>query len=163
MATHLTRNYQENYVMARIMRARVMHHQNFTLREFGSWEEAESAGKKWVAERIKDLPPQIPVKNRMTKRNTSGKVGVHLSVTNPKKKPGQDYYRWIARWPGCPMSGGLGWSVNQFDDDGAFVLAAIARDMESVDREEILSYFEVILGTPDYDAITKLREKNEKS
>ena len=61
-------------------------------------------------------PPAAPA------RNTSGVVGVRL-VHAVRRREDKTYpdWRWIAFWPGCPNSGGIGWSVNKYGDERAFV------------------------------------------
>jgi hypothetical protein len=95
----------------------------------------------------------------MTKRNRSGIVGVYRSKES--LKPNGKVYscpRWIARWPKCPLRGGLSWSVLQFDEDGAFALAVIGLRAKSVDRDEVVSHFESIIDTDELDEIWALKQ-----
>src|SRR5947209_19063554 len=119
---NVTRNVEERYVRAKIMRQRKLHQEYFTLRQYGTWKKAEAAAKAWLRKKIKTLPPPIPREGMMTKKNTSGVVGVYRSAGRVKKPNGNVYNcpRWVARWPGCRFSGGLSWSVKQFEEDGAF-------------------------------------------
>ena len=142
------------------MRQRKLYQQYFTVKEHGTWERAETEAKRWIKSFIKTLPPEVPREGRMTKRNRSGVVGVHRSKGIVKKRNGKVYScpRWIARWPNCPLRGGLGWSVLQFDEDGAFALAVIGLRSKSVDREEILAHLETIIGTEELDEIRALKQ-----
>ena len=96
----------------------------------------------------------------MTKKNHSGAVGVYRSPGKVKKKNGNIYYcpRWVARWPNCPLRGGLSWSIKQFDEDGAFVLAYLGHKKISVNRGKLLEEFDAIFGTKEYDDICALRK-----
>ena len=151
---HLTRNTQEKCIMARIRRQNKLYQKNFTLKHYRTWIAAETAAKKWVKKVLPDLPPAIPVKDRMTKRNTSGVVGVRLTESI-RKKNGKEYcdWRWIAFWTDCPYSGGIGWSVNKYGDEQAFVCAFLARKLESIDREHIEREFFRMRGMKKFKKI----------
>jgi len=141
--------------MARVMRVGQRHQKNFSLSEYGSWEDAERAGAKWVKATIASLPPVKTTEGLLTLRNTSGEVGVSMSRTEFRKKGKKhhNYYRWIARWPGCRFSGGLAWSWQQFGDDDAYVLAVLSRRMRTVDREAVFERFTEIDGKAEYRKI----------
>ena len=156
---HLTRNETEKCVMARIVRQKKLHQKNFTLRQFGSWTKAEAAARKWVKATLVDLPPPIGMKNRMTARNTSGVVGVRL-VHAVRRRAEKEYpdWRWIAFWPGCPNAGGIGWSVNKYGDERAFVNACLARKLETIDRAAIDAEYETFRKSRDYRRLLKLKQ-----
>jgi len=146
---YLTKNTKERCVMARVMRQKKMHQGNFSLKEYGTWPKAIRAAKLWLNKTLPTLPPKLVSKNRMTRRNHSGVVGVHWSPGIVRKRNGNVYHcpRWIARWVGCPHSGGVGWTEKQFEHEGAFVLAVLSRQLETINRDKILTKFESILGT----------------
>jgi hypothetical protein len=159
---HLTRNTQEKCVMARIMRKAKLHQKNFTLKQFGTWEAAEAAAKQWRDGQLQVLPPiDRNSKDRMTSRNHSGVVGVHLGRHILRKKDGREYeyWRWIASWPGCQFSGGIGWSIRTLGDDDAFALAVLSRRMESVSRGKALGELERIYGSLEHQAIMALKSQ----
>lgn len=135
---YLTRNESEKCVMARIVRQRQLHQQNFTLRQYGSWTKAEAAAKRWVQAKLEELPPPADTRDRLTSRNSSGVVGVRL-VHSVRRRGEREYgdWRWIALWPGCENAGGVGFSVNRHGDESAFLMACLARRLETVDRERI--------------------------
>jgi hypothetical protein len=146
--------------MARVMRQRHRYQENFTLKEYGSWEKAEAAARRWINAFIKTLPPEVPREGRMTKKNRSGAVGVYRSPGKvTKKKTGKVYFcpRWVARWPRCPFRGGLSWSVKQYGEDGAFVLAKLGLNKKSVNRAELLADFDLIFDTDEYENIVALK------
>jgi hypothetical protein len=151
---HLTRNTQEKCIMARIRRQNKLYQKNFTLKQYRTWKAAEIAAQKWVKKVLPSLPAAIPIKDRMTKRNTSGVVGVRVAESI-RKKNGKEYrdWRWIAFWPGCPYSGGIGWSVNKYGDEQAFVYAFLARKFESTDRARIEREFLRIRDKKKYQKI----------
>ena len=149
---------KEKCVMARVMRHKKMHQENFSLRVYGTWPKATRAAKHWLKETLPTLPPKLASKDRMTKRNHSGVVGVNRSLGIVRKPNGNSYEcpRWIASWPGCEYSGGLSWSVKQFEEEGAFVLAVLSRRLETINRDKVLSEFESIVGTKAYKDIVGL-------
>jgi hypothetical protein len=157
---YLTKNTKEKCVMARVMRQTKLHQANFSLKKYGTWSEATRAAKKWLKETIPTLPPknESSSKDRMTWRNHSGVVGVHRTPGIVKKPNGNVYEcpRYVAGWPGCKHRGGLSWSVKQFEEEGAFVLAVISRRRETINRDTILTEFESIVGTRKFDEIASL-------
>ena len=157
---HLTINETEKCVMARITRQRVRHQANFTLRQYGSWHKAKAAARAWVKATLPLLPAPIERKGLKTSRNASGVVGVRLADAT-RVRNGHVYpdWRWVAFWPGCPQSSGIGWSVNKYGDGRAFVSACIARQLESIDRVAIDAEVTRRRGSPGYRAL--LRRKRQ--
>lgn len=155
---YLTRNESEKCVMARIVRQRQLYQRNFTLRQYGTWTRAESAARKWVKEKLQELPPPIPQKDRMTSRNSSGVVGVRL-VHSVRRRGEREYgdWRWIAYWPGCENVGGVGFSVQKYGDETAFVLACLARRSETVDRARLEAALVSMRRTADYRRLLRLK------
>ena len=134
------------------MRQGVQHQKNFSLRQYRNWEAAERAANRWVAKMKKELPPEIPRKGRMTTRNSSGVVGV-WPVIDRHKRDGQmyEYARWGARWPGCAVRGGIRFSVNEYGDDDAFVLACLAVENEQTDRKWLVQKLKRVKKTKRYN------------
>ncbi|MBI2511005.1 MAG: hypothetical protein HYV96_03445 [Opitutae bacterium] len=155
-----TRNEENKCVMARVMRQTIRYQENFTLKQYGTWDAAERAARNWVREMIRSLPPETPKKGRLTKSNKSGVVGVWLTPVRFKRKSGKEYeyWRWVANWPNCKLRGGVAWYVHQYGDDPAFVLAVLSRQSECVNRSEILALFDKIDGTKEFDAIIERRK-----
>jgi hypothetical protein len=154
---NITRNIAENCVVLRFRRQHQSWHETFTLSKYGnSWEKAEKAAKRRRAILIKELPEPATCKGLMTKRNQSGAVGVHFSQRKHVTPSGKVYYypHFYAKWPGCPKRAGIGWSVNQYGFEDAFALAFLSREMESVERKEILAKFKSVQRTKRYKEIT---------
>jgi hypothetical protein len=84
--------------------------------------------KKWT--------PKIEAarRNRKTRSNRSGVVGVSVKVEKGRVR-GSRYRYWWARWPGCPS--GVKFSILEHKNSKAFQLAQIAREMESQDKAAI--------------------------
>src|SRR5438105_4702766 len=152
---NVTRNETERCVRAKVMRERTLHQEYFTLKQYGTWAKAEAAAKAWAKEKITSLPPPMPREGMMTKKNTSGVVGVYRSSGRIKKPNGKTYHcpRWVARWPNCRFSGVLSWSIKQFDEEGAFVLAVISLELKTIDRERVLDHLDSILHTSKFNKI----------
>jgi hypothetical protein len=158
MPLHYTRNQRDKYVLARIRRGGQSHEERFMLRDHDTWESAEAAAKKWIKAALPALPPPLPVKDRKTRRNRSGVVGVKLKDAT-RRKNGNVYpdWRWIASWPGCSRAEGIGWGVKKYGDERAFVTACLARKLESEDREDLDDLYHQIRHTAEYRAIVKLK------
>ena len=146
---NLTRNETSGCIMVRVMRSKQRFEENFTLKQHGSWEAAEKAAKKWLKSIQAELPSSLPVKNRKTRRNGSGVVGVSLK-TSVKHGEHEDWthHSWLAFWPGKP--GGSGWGIDKYGDERAFVCACLARQHETTDRVFIENEHHRIKGTAAY-------------
>jgi len=159
---YLTKNKKEKCIMARVMRQTRLYQANFSLKKYGTWSKATRAARQWLNKTLPTLPPKVESssKDRMTSRNHSGVVGVHRTPGIVRKRNGNVYEcpRYVAGWPGCEFSGGLSWSVKQFEEEGAFALAVIARRRETINRDSILTEFESIIGTKKYRDIVALME-----
>ena len=122
--------------MARLMRNGEKYQKNFTLSKYETWEKAERAARRWVNKTQRELPPPGTTRGKMTHRNSSGIVGVwarhETSVRNGRT---YEYAGWSARWPGCPKRGGIAFSITKYGDKDAFVLAALAVENETVERD----------------------------
>ena len=146
---HLTRNEPSGCVMVRVTRSKQPFSKNFSVRRHGSWEAAEKAANRWLKSIQRELPPALPAKNRKTRRNGSGVVGVSLK-TSVKHGEHADWthHSWLAFWPGKP--GGSGWGIEKYGDERAFVCACIARQYETTDRVFIENEYHCIKGTAAY-------------
>jgi hypothetical protein len=154
---YISRNQASRSVRAKVMRQKKVHEEYFPLSRYGSWLRAEAAARAWLKELMPTLPPPAAREGRLTKRNHSGVVGVYRSGGVVRKPDGKVYEspRWVADWEGCPLRGGLSWSVKGFGEEGAFVLAVLSRRLKSVDRDLILQYLEEIFETPEFDEICR--------
>lgn len=153
---HISKNKRAKCWMARIMRQGKKYNKNFTVRQYGSWSAAEKAARKWVKEMLAKLPPAMTRRGQMTDRNESGVVGVWALVDRHKiNGRSYEYCRWGARWPDCPIGGGIRFSVNKHGDDDAFVLACLAVENECVDRKWLARKLSQIKGTARYRNLLK--------
>lgn len=143
-----------------------MYHEAFALSKYeGSWTKAEAAARKRRDELLPSMPERDHGKGRLTKRNTSGVVGVSLGLRTVTQADGSlcTYTRWIAKWPECPKRGGMPWSVIAYGEDDAFVLAALSREMESTNSEEILARLEQIREKKAYNEILSKRKTKART
>jgi hypothetical protein len=147
--------------MARIARQRTKHQQNFPIKKYGSWEAAEEAALEWLDSIAPNLPPPENGTDRMTPRNTSGVVGIHLKRHFMRKPSGAEYeyLYWNANWTDCPFSGGVSWPIHRHGDDDAFCLAVLCRKLKSNRRPEILEELDGIRGTPEHLEILEQKKK----
>lgn len=158
---HRTRNHAENYVMARVQRQRTRHQEVFPLKMHGSWETAEQAADVWIRKMERTLPPPITAKNLMTRRNSSGVVGVHPRHEVIRKPNGKEYEYdyWVSRWPGCRLKAGVKWAIHTYGDEDAFVLAVLCRELENDSRERVIEEFMTGVGDARYQQILKRRSE----
>lgn len=154
----ITWNIEMKCIMARVMRLGKRHQRNFTLHQYGTYEAAERAAKRWNSGMHKVLPPPTTTKGIITARNSSGVVGVKI-CRDVRKKNGCEYvsWKWLAFWPQCRFSGGLGWSINKHGDNDAFVLAVLSRRYEIIDRNILLKELDRISAKDEYQEILALK------
>ncbi|MGI8435898.1 MAG: hypothetical protein ACR2NX_03200 [Chthoniobacterales bacterium] len=147
--------------MARVQRQRTRHQEAFPIKEHGSWEFAEKAADVWIRRMERTLPPPITAKNLMTRRNSSGVVGVHPRHEVIRKASGKEYeyYYWVSRWPGCRLKAGVKWAIHTFGDDDAFVLAVLCREMEVDSRERVIDEFMTAMDDDRYRQILVRRKQ----
>ena len=158
MPKFYTRNQTDNFVLARIRRQGVAVQTTFGLSKYKTWERAEAAAKRWVKVKLTEVPPPLPRKGRLSERNSSGVVGVRLAdATRRKNDRVYPDWRWVAFWPNCPNTGGVGWSINKYGDNPAFVRAYLARQAESVDREAIEAEFLKLKAAKLLKGVLKLK------
>ncbi len=84
-------------------------------------------------------PAETSIKGKMTKRNTSGKVGVHVARSFDKRWPNCEYWAYCASWVNPDRTRGkINFSWNKYGEQEAWELASLAREHESTNREFIL-------------------------
>ena len=154
---YITRNYPERYVLARIQRQRQRPQKHFPIWKYKTWRRAERAAENWLRKFVPTLPPPIISKNRMTRRNTSGVVGVHPHYhTIRRRRKTYEYFNWVSRWPGCRLAGGVRWSTNKYGEDNAWVLAVKCREMENENRDDVIDAVSR-MGDKAYSTVLKRR------
>ena len=158
MTKNYTDNVRENCVVARFQRQGQTPQKTFSVKEYGSWPKARRAAAAWVKAIEPTLPAIETSKDRMTRRNQSGVVGVYLDGSATRKNGIlYTHWRWVAFWPGCPITRGLSWGTSKYGEDAAFVLAVLARRHESVDRDALYAEYSGIKNTPEVQAILALK------
>ncbi|MEM9079701.1 MAG: hypothetical protein AAGC74_03310 [Verrucomicrobiota bacterium] len=130
------------------MRQGVKYQKNFSKKKYGGWGKAQAAAKVWRDEMLETLPPSVMNQEGRSYNNQSGVVGVYLSkVVMSNRKQKYEYWRWVAKWPGCKLKGGVTWSVSKHGEDDAFALAVLSREMRTEDREVVEARLEKLRGT----------------
>lgn len=131
------------------------------MKAHGSWEAAEEAADKWIGRMERTLPPPITAKNLMTRRNTSGVVGVHPRREIIRKPSGKEYeyYYWVARWPGCRLKAGVKWAIHTYGEDDAFVLAVLCRELETEAKDHVIGEFMSAVDDKRYQKILARRHE----
>jgi hypothetical protein len=91
----------------------------------------------------------------MTRRNTSGVVGVHPRTELIRKRTGKEYeyHYWVSRWPGCRLKAGVKWGLHTYGDDDAFVPAVLCRELEIEFKERIIAEFMDAVDSKRYQKI----------
>lgn len=102
------------------------------------------AAKERRDELLAVAPPPLPVKNRKTVRNQTGKVGVRFCEDKDERKTNTYRYSYyVAFWTGANGKHiTIRFSTNKYGEKQAFARACIARDHETRDRAWIEKKFE---------------------
>ncbi|MEO0453964.1 MAG: hypothetical protein AAFY98_07485 [Verrucomicrobiota bacterium] len=109
-------------------------YQGFSYRRGKKREDVLKTAIRFANKKNKELGPvqRTPV-GIMTRRNESGVVGVGLSRNVVS---GNEYWSWVARWPG--NQSGIRFSIKSSGgDNNAYLLACVAREFQTKDRKKI--------------------------
>ncbi len=131
--------------MARIMRRGESHQHFFSDSVHGGKRKALKAAREKREELLESLPAPKPLRGRLTKRNSTGIVGVHLTQDTDRRNKGYEYsYRsYVASWldeDGKRINVRFSW--NKYGEETALELAKIARKRELRDRDQIVKIYE---------------------
>lgn len=108
-----------------------------------SKKKAEACYQSWVAE----MEPPISTRDKITKRNSTGVVGVHLATESDPRYTDCQYVSYVASWmTENRVRRNIRFLVNKYGKKNALALATIARENQCTDREKIIAMFEKANG-----------------
>jgi hypothetical protein len=109
-----------------------------------SKKKAEACYQDWV----KEMVPPGSTRDKLTKRNSSGVVGVHLAHEVDSRYPDCQYVSYVASWlnPNGQRRN-VRFLVNKYGKKTALTLATIARQNKISDREKVHELYEKSHGT----------------
>ena len=116
----------------------------FADRQHGGKRNAKKMAKQRYAELCEQLGSANvqPTKGLLTKRNTSGKVGVHLAYSVDSRWKNCEYTSYCASWITADgRRQKISFSCNKHGESAAFELACIARKLESKDRAALIKIY----------------------
>ncbi|MEM6364819.1 MAG: transcriptional regulator [Planctomycetota bacterium] len=96
-------------------------------------KEAATARRAELEEQLGPIQPAT--KGKLTHRNSTGKVGVHVAHSRDNRYPGCEYWSYCASWvdaDGKRKKISFAWT--KYGEDVAWELACRARDKENNDR-----------------------------
>ncbi|MEO9590704.1 transcriptional regulator [Rhodopirellula bahusiensis] len=138
--TRVEKNNSKGYVV-RVCRDGVRNSEYYSDKMCGGKRKALQLAKQSHAALLEVLgPANNSTKDKLTSRNTTGKVGVHLAHSVDNRYPGCEYQAYCASWKtedGRRQK--ISFAFNRYGEDEAWELACIARDRETVDREEVIA------------------------
>lgn len=108
-----------------------------------SKKKAEECYQAWVAE----MKPPNSTRDKITRRNSSGVVGVHLATESDPRYKDCLYVSYVASWMNenkrrCNVR----FLVNKYGKKNALALATIAREHMCVDRDKVVEIYEKAHG-----------------
>ncbi len=129
-------------VFARIQRAGKPHRKFFSYSKHGGKDAATKKAHEFIRERRSVLPKSRGNKDIKSVRNTSGKVGVHVTQGASKRWPGCYSYAYVAGWrdPNGKHRH-VSFALEKYGERAAWKLACIARDNEITDRDRIFEMY----------------------
>lgn len=127
--------------MMRIQRQKVLTQEYFSDGVYGSKNKARIAAEARYQELVKKLPPPTAQGDSKSVRNTSGKVGVRLSVAKGRMEDSTDLHSYVAFWRIDGVDYTIQFACKKYGKRGAFKRAAIARDKQTCDRDAIEKEF----------------------
>lgn len=124
---------ERHFVFRRIKKGK-RYYRGFSYRQDQEREKVKRAAIRYANKMNREIgPPETTPVGTMTSRNSTGVVGVALSRN---EVAGNEYFSWVARWPG--NRSGVRFSLNAHGgDDRAFLLACIAREIKTADLARI--------------------------
>ena len=133
--------------LVRILRGTERRSQFFSDKTYGgkakSKKRAEECYQAWVTEMA---PPQSAT-NKVTKRNSSGIVGVHMSTESDARYPDCKYVSYIASWKTEDgKRRNIRFLINKYGKKAALALAKIAREKRIAERDKVIALYEKTNG-----------------
>jgi hypothetical protein len=126
--------------MMRIQRQRVLTQEYFSDGVYGSKNKARIAAEERYQELVKKLPAVVRGGSKSV-RNTSGKVGVRLSVAKGALPDSNALEAYVAFWRVDGADFTVQFACKKYGKRGAFKRACIARDKKIVDRDLVEKEF----------------------
>ena len=115
----------------------------FSDSKYGGKRKALAAAKQKYEElQIKLGPAKHATLNKITARNTSGHVGVHLDHTVRNESPDFEYFSYVASWTEDGKRVKTKFSCDKYGKKAAFEMACLARKKKITDREKIITLYE---------------------
>lgn len=109
----------------------------------GGKKKALTLAKKTYQELFNQYGPvEYSTKGKMSSRNSTGVVGVHLAYSQDNRYPGCEYYAYCASWvdeDGRRMKASF--AFTKYGEDAAFDLAVLARELENNDRDAVVAKY----------------------
>lgn len=130
--------------MVRIARSGNRVHQYFSDSKHGGKRKALAAAKAAYANLLEEMgPAENSTRDKLTSRNTTGIVGVHVAYSRDNRYPGCEYYAHCASWVtegGKREKASFAW--NKYGKDEALELAILARQHQITDRDQVVAMHE---------------------
>jgi hypothetical protein len=93
------------------------------------------------------MEPPISTRNKITKRNSTGVVGVHLATESDPRYTDCRYVSYVASWISANGERrNIRFLVNKYGKKNALELAKIARAKQCTDRETVIALYEKANG-----------------
>lgn len=104
-----------------------------------SKKKAEDCYQAWVAE----MAPPTSALGKVTKRNSSGAVGVHLATEADARYPNCHYVSYVASWKSEEgKRHSIRFLINKYGKKSALALAKVAREKHLLDRNKVIALYE---------------------
>ncbi len=151
--------------MVRIARSGNRIHQYFSDSKYGGKRKALAAAKSAYEELLEELgPAENSTRDKLTSRNTTGVVGVHVAYSQDNRYPGCEYYAYCASWvteDGKREKASFAW--NKYGEDQALQLAILARQQQITDREQVVAMYERSAAGKRTKRVSKTSKKSVKT
>lgn len=126
--------------LMRIRRGEVFVQEFFSDAAYGGKRASQQAARARYQELVESLPAPKTSEGAMSRRNSSGVVGVRLAREG-QSAAGEPRESYVASWREDGRDQTVRFSCNRFGKRKAFALACLARELRTIDREALLAEF----------------------
>lgn len=127
--------------LVRIMRKNQRHSRFFSDATWGSKAKSKRQAMACYQEWTEQFGEPETIQDKITKRNSTGVVGVHLTEETSSQYPNWSSLQYVASWQEDGKRRSIRFPIRKYGKKLAFQLAKLARQQKIADREKVVQLF----------------------